>query len=342
MRACLTAVGSLVVVLSLAALSASADTPYEVQARYSVSGDGSFDYLTLDSSTRRLYVSHATQVDVLDADSGKVVGSIPDTPGVHGIAIASSFKHGFTSNGAEDKVSMFDSETLKVIMKIEVGKGPDGIYYDPGTKRVFTNNHGSHDISAIDASTGKVIGTVEIGGDGEQAVVGADGFVYVSSENTDEIVVFDPKTLQVKKRLPVVEAKGPAGLAYDSITNRLFIALHHDPKMVVMDAGSGKTVSSFPIGNGADFAGFDPESRLIFLSCSDGTLNIFHQGSADEYENAGTVKTQPSAKTMAFDPKTKNIFLSAAEIEVIPPTDPSQRPVRKIKPGSFVVLVVGK
>jgi len=173
------------------------------------------------------------------------VGSIPDTPGVHGIAIAPAFKHGFTSNGSEDKVSMFDSETLKLITKIEVGKGPDGIYYDPGTKRVFTNNHGSHDISAIDASTGKVIGTVQVAGDGEQAVVGADGLIYVTSENTDEIVVFDPKKLQVRKRFPIVEAKGPAGLAYDSKTNRLFIALHHDPRMVVMDASSGKQSAAF-------------------------------------------------------------------------------------------------
>jgi len=220
-------------------------------------------------------------VDVLDADSGKVVGSIPDTPGVHGIAIAPAFKHGFTSNGSEDKVSMFDSETLKLITKIDVGKGPDGIYYDPRTKRIFTNNHGSHNISAIDASTGKVIGTVELEGDGEQAVVGADGLVYVSSENTDEIVVFDPRNLQVKKRLPIAKAKGPAGLAYDSTTNRLFIALHHDPMMVVMDASSGKTISSFPIGNGADFAGFDPEARLIFFSCNEGTFHIFNEKSAE-------------------------------------------------------------
>lgn len=342
MRTCQLAMKSLVVGLIFTALSLQAEAQYKVQARYPVPGTGLFDYLTLDSSTRRLYISHATQVDVLDADTGKLVGTIPDTPGVHGIAIASAFKHGFTSNGSENKVSMFDPASLQLIMKIEVGKGPDGIYYDPGTKRVFTNNHGSHDISAIDASTGEVVGTVPVDGDGEQAVVGADGLIYVNSENTDEVIVFDPKTLQVKKRLPIGVAKGPAGLAYDSKTNRLFIGLHHEPKMVVMDAGSGKVISSFPIGNSVDFASFDPEARLIFFSCGDGTLNIFHEKSADEYEDAGAVKTQPSAKTMAFDPTTKKIFLSAAEIEVTPAADPSERPLRKVKPGSFVVLVVGK
>ena len=145
---------------------------YKVLTRYPVPGTGGWDYVTLDSRPRRLYISHATQVEVLDADSGKVVGTIPDTPGVHGIAIAPAFKHGFTSNGRENKVSMFDPATLKLIKKIDVGKGPDGIYYDPGSKRVFTNNHGSHDISAIDAATGEVVGTVKLEGDGEQAVIG--------------------------------------------------------------------------------------------------------------------------------------------------------------------------
>src|SRR5947207_11651646 len=143
---------------------------YKVETRYPVPGDGGFDYVTIDSAARRLYLSHGTQVDVVDPDSGKVVGTIPDTPGVHGIALATEFKHGFTSNGRENKVSMFDLATLKLINKIDVGKGPDGIYYDAATKRVFTNNHGSHDVTVIDAKTGVVVGTVKVEGDGEQAV----------------------------------------------------------------------------------------------------------------------------------------------------------------------------
>src|SRR2546422_1841092 len=155
-------------ILSFSALLLQGATGYKVTGRYPVGGVGGFDYVAIDSSARRLYVSHATQVDVLDADTGKLVGTIADTPGVHGAAIASAFKHGFTSNGRENKVSMFDPATLALIKKIDVGKGPDGIYFDPKTKRVFTNNHGSHDVTAIDAATGDVVGTVQVKGDGEQ------------------------------------------------------------------------------------------------------------------------------------------------------------------------------
>src|SRR5712692_6640146 len=222
-----------------AALLLPGATNYKVEARYPVPGTGGWDYVTVDSAARRVYISHATQVDVLDADSGKVVGTIPDTPGVHGIAIASAFKHGFTSNGREHKVSMFDPATLQLIKKIDVGKGPDGIYYEPASKRVFTNNHGTHDITAIDAGTGEVVGTVKAEGDGEQAVIGADGLIYVNSEDTAEVVVFDPKSLAVKKRFPIGVARTPTGLAYDAKTNRLFIGCREKPMMIVMDAATG-------------------------------------------------------------------------------------------------------
>jgi len=316
-------------------------TNYKVVNRYPIPGVGGFDYVMLDNSTRRLYVSHSTQVDVLDADNGKLVGTIPDTPGVHGVAIAAAFKHGFTSNGRENKVSMFDPETLQLIKKIDVGKGPDGIYYDPGTKRVFTNNHGSHDVTAIDAASGEVVGTVKVEGDGEQAVID-DGLVYLNSEEAGEVVVFDPKSLEVKKRFPIGVAKVPTGLAYDAKTKRLFIGCRNEPKMVVMDAGTGKVINSFPIGAGVDYAAFDPGSGLVFFSCGDGTLSIYHEKSADVYEDAGAVKTQPSAKTMAFDPKTKKIFLPAAEYVETPATEPGRRPMRSVKPGTFAVLVVSK
>jgi DNA-binding beta-propeller fold protein YncE len=325
-----------------AALLLQGATNYKVMGRYPIPGVGGFDYVTLDDSARRLYVSHGTQVDVLNADDGKAVGVIPETPGVHGIAIASAFKHGFTSNGRENKVSMFDPSTLQLIKKIDVGKGPDGIYYDPGSKRVFTNNHGSHDITALDAATGDVVGTVKVEGDGEQAVIGADGLIYVNCEDKAEVAVFDSKSLEVKKRFPIGVAKTPTGLAYDAKTKRLFIGCRNEPKMVVMDADTGKVINSFPIGVGVDYAGFDPESSLIFFSCGDGTLSVYHEKSADSYEDAGAVKTQPSAKTMAFDPKTKKIFLPAAEYQEIPATEPGKRPQRSVKPGSFAVLVVGK
>jgi DNA-binding beta-propeller fold protein YncE len=326
----------------LATLLFQSGTGYKVVGRYPIGGTGGFDYITIDSSARRLYVSHATQVEVVDADNGKLVGTIPDTPGVHGAAIASAFKHGFTSNGRENKVSMFDSTTLALIKKIDVGKGPDGIYYDERTKRVFTNNHGTHDITAINAETGEVVGTVAAKGDGESAIIAADGLIYVNIEDTAEVIAFDPKSLEVKHRFPIGVAKVPTGLAYDAKTNRLFIGCRTEPKLVVMDAATGKVINSYPIGAGVDFGGFDPDAKLVFMSCSDGTLSIYHEKSADVYEDAGAVKTQPSARTMAFDPKTKKVFLPAAEYTETPPAQPGGRPTRTMKPGSFTIVVVGK
>jgi len=338
----MTYLGRTLLALSLLPLLFQSTAKYKVVNRYPIGGVGGFDYISIDSSTRRLYVSHGTQVEVLDADTGKIIGTIADTPGVHGVAIASQFKHGFSSNGRENKVSMFDTTTLQLIKKIDVGKGPDGIYYEPATKRVFTNNHGTHDITALNAETGEVVGTVKMDGDGESAIIGHDGLIYVNSEEANEVVAFDPKSLEVKKRYPIGVAKTPTGLAYDEKNNRLFIGCRNEPKMVVMDAGTGKVITSFPIGAGVDYAGFDPGTKLIFFSCSDGTLSIFHETSADSYEDAGAIKTQPSARTMAFDSKTKNIYLPAAEYTETPATEPGRRPTRTMKPGSFVVLVVSK
>jgi DNA-binding beta-propeller fold protein YncE len=314
---------------------------YKVETKYSVPDNGGWDYITIDSAARRLYLSHGNEANVVDADNGKLIGTIPDTPGIHGVAIAPEYKHGFTSNGRENKVSMFDTNTLALIKKIDVGKGPDGIYYDPETKRIFTNNHGTHDITALDAKTGDVVGTVAAKGDGESAVV-TDGLIYVNLEDTNEVITFDPKSLAVKNRFPIGVAKGPTGLAYDAKTKRLFIGCNDAPKMVVMDATSGKVINSFPIGRGVDFGGFDPQAKLIFMSCGEGVLNIFHEKSADEYEDMGAVKTQARARTMAFDPKTKKIFLPTADFVETPPATPGGRPTRTIKPDTFVVLVVSK
>lgn len=333
----------LTVALVLASALAAAENPYHVTGKYLVGGEGGWDYVTLDGAARRIYLSHATQVDVIDADNGNKIGVIADTPGVHGIAIATAFKHGFTSNGREHKVSMFDPSTLALIKKVDVGQGPDGIYYDEGSKRVFTCNHGSHDITAIDAAKGEVVGTVKVGGDGEAMVTGKDGMLYVNLEDTAEVAVVDPKTLEVKKKFPIGVAKTPTGLAYDAKNNRLFIGCREKPLMVVMDAGSGKVVASFPIGAGVDWASFDPKEKMAFTSSGgDGTLGVFRQKSADVYEDLGPVKTQISAKTMAFDAKTGKIFLPAAEVTVTPATDPAKRPTRTTKPGSFAVLIVSK
>lgn len=318
----------------------SAPPLYRIVDRYPIPGTGGWDYVTLDAAARRLYVSHATQVDVMDPDTGKLIGTIPDTPGIHGIAIASPFHHGFTSNGREDKVSMFDPATLKLIKKIEVGKGPDGIFFDSESKRVFTNNHGTHDITAIDADTGSVVGTVKVSGDGEQTVSGPDGLLYVNLEDNAEVVAYDPKSLEVKHRFPIRVAKTPTGLAYDAKTDRLFVACREKPTLVVMDARSGKVITSFAIGQGVDWADFDSDTGRVLTSNGDGTLSVIQQKSADVYESLGNAPTQPSAKTMAIDPKTHKIFLPAAEIVTTPAKDPSARPQRSVKPGTFVVLVL--
>jgi YVTN family beta-propeller protein len=311
---------------------------YRLETHYSIDGTEGWDYITVDSDARRLYVSHDTRVEVLHADTGKKIGTIPDTPGVHGIAIAPGTNHGFTSNGRENTVSMFDSETLRLIAKIPVGKGPDGIYFDRASNRVFTNNHGTHDITAIDPAAGKVVGTVAIEGDGEQAVSGADGLIYVNLEDKSEVAAFDPKSLAVKKRFPIGIGKTPTGLAMDTEHRRLFVACRSEV-LAVMDADTGKVIAHMPIGSGVDAAAFDPRTHRIFASNGDGTMNIFEQKSADRYEDLGAVLTHPSAKTMGLDAKTGKIFLPGADIDTIPAADPSQRPQRRVAPGSFAVFV---
>jgi DNA-binding beta-propeller fold protein YncE len=324
------------------ALLLNAATTWKVVARYPVPGDGGFDYITLDQPANRLYLSHGTQVDVVDATDGRILGTISGTPGVHGIAVAAPAKHGFTSNGGENKVTMFDTTSLEVIKKIDVGKGPDGIYYEPSSKRIFTNNHGSHDVTAIDSVTGDVVGTVKVEADGEQPVIGSNGNIYLNGEDTDDVVVFDPKTLKVVQRFPLGLAKTPTGLAYDAKSNRLFIACREKPMLIVMDAASGKTITSLPIAAGADWAEFDADAGLIFVSTSPGIINVFHQKSADEYEDAGSITTQQGSRTMAFDHKTKKIFLPSVEYEMRPNADPTKQPRRVIKPGTFNVLVVAR
>jgi DNA-binding beta-propeller fold protein YncE len=313
---------------------------YKVQTTYPIPGSDGWDYITVDSSARRLYVSHSVRVNVLDADTGAAIGTIEDTPGVHGIAIASQQKHGFTSNGKEDKVSMFDLSTLALIKKIDVGKGPDGIYFDAGSQRVFTNNHHSHDITAIDAATGDVVGTVEVGGNGEGAVTGRDGLIYVALEDKNEIAVFDPKKLEVKQHMPLDGVTSPTGLAVDTKNNRLFVG-GHNKTMLVLDAATGKTIASFPTGSGTDAAGFDERSHRAFFSNGEGNLTVIQQKSADEYMADTPVTTQQSAKTMAFDKKTQKIFLPAATVVTTPASDPSQKPKHTITDGTFCVLVVG-
>lgn len=330
----------LLILLLTATVGLQAAT-YKVETRYAIGGVGGWDYITVDSATRRLYVSHGTRVNVLDADTGKAIGVIEDTPGVHGIAIATSSKHGFTSNGKEDKVSMFNTGDLSLIKKIEVGKGPDGIFYEAKTDRIFTNNHGSHNITAIDATKGEVVGTVDVGGDGEGIGIGKDGLIYVALEDKNELCAFDPKTLQVKRHIALEGMEAPTGLAIDTKNDR-FIVGGHNKMALVIDGATGKKLASFVTGSGTDFAGWDEKDSLAFISNGEGTISVIQEKSANEFAALNPIQTQPSAKTMAFDSKTGKIFLPAATVVITPAADPTQKPKRTMTEGSFVVLVVGK
>ncbi len=318
-----------------------AGTDYKLLTSYPVPGTGTFDYITIDSAARRLYLSHQTRVEVIDADTGKIIGAVTDTPGVHGAAIVSKFNHGFTTNGDEAKVSMFDTRTLKTIRKIAVGPDVDSFVYDASSGRVFVSSHGSSEINAIDPAKGEVLGALNVGGAAEQMVSGGDGLMYANIEQLGEVLVFDPKTLQAKNHFPAPGCTQPSGLAVDTKYHRLFIGCR-SKILVVMDATNGKIITTMPIASRNDNAWFDPQERLIFASTGEGKLNIFHQKSADEYEDAGTVITEPNAKTSAFDAKTGKVYLLGGEIESIPAADPSRKPTRKVKEGTYKVLVVGK
>ena len=321
----------------LAASAAPGASGYKVIRTVPISGEGGWDYVTVDSDARRVYVSHATQVVVLDADTLAVVGSIPDTQGVHGIAIASDLGRGFTSNGRANNATIFDLKTLKTIGTVNTGANPDAIVYDSGTKRVFTLNGRSKDATAINAADGTVVGTLALGGKPEFAVADGKGSIYVNIEDTSELVQFDPQKLTVTHRWPQKPCQEASGLAIDRKNRRLFSGCDNK-MMAVMDADSGKVVASPAIGEGVDANGFDPTTQLVFASNGEGTLTVVHEDSPDNYTVVENVPTKRSARTMALDLKTHNIFLPAADFD--PPAPGERR--GKMKPGSFVLLVVGK
>jgi DNA-binding beta-propeller fold protein YncE len=315
---------------------------YHLLKKIEVGGEGGWDYLSVDSAGRRLYVSRSTRVMVFDVDTGKSVGEIPDTPGVHGIAIADDLGRGFTSNGRDGSVTIFELKTLKPISKVKVGTNPDCILYDPATHRVFAFNRGSSDASAIDAKTGEVVGLIPLGGHPEFATADGKGMVFVNLDNKSEVVAIDSRKLVATAHWPVAPGEDPSGMAIDRKHNRLF-SVCGNKKMTVMDAGSGKVVADLAIGAGTDAAAFDPETNLAFSSNGEGTLTVVHQDSADKYTVVENVPTQRGARTMALDPKTHNIFLATAQYGPPPAATTEQpRPRPPMVPNSFVILVFGK
>ena len=332
-----------VISVSLAAVALAAAGPgYHVVTTYRVGGDGGWDYLTTDSDARRVYISRGTHVMVIDADSGKSVGDIADTPGVHGIALAPELGRGFVSNGREGTVSIFDIKTLATSSKVKVGDNPDAILYDPATKRVFTFNGRSQDSTAIDAATGKVLGTIKLDGKPEFAASDAKGEIFVNIEDKSELVAIDPAKLEVKAKWPLAPCTEPSGLAIDRKHRRLFVGCDNK-MMAVVDADSGKVLATPAIGDGVDATAFDDETGLAFASCGgDGVLTVVKEDSPGKF-TAENVTTQKGGRTLALDSKTHKVFVVSAQFGPRPaPTADNPRPRPPILPDSFVVLVVGK
>jgi YVTN family beta-propeller protein len=329
----------LLVTLAVAApqIAESAAGDYRVVKTIAVGGDEGWDYVGVDSASRRVYISHGSHVVVLDADTGKVVGDIPETQGVHGIAFAPDAGRGFTSNGRANTVTVFDLKTLKTETTVKAGTNPDAIIYDPATKRVFTMNGRSQDTTAINVADDTVAGTLALGGKPEFAVADGKGNIYVNIEDKSELVRFDSKTLKVLNRWPMAPCQEPSGLAADWKSHRLFAGCDNK-MMAVINAEDGKVVATVPIGEGVDANAFDPETNLAFASTGDGNLTVAHEEAPDKYTVVATVPTKKSARTMGLDLKTHDIFLPAAEFD--PPAPGERR--GKMKPGSFVVLVVAR
>ncbi|HKN72459.1 MAG TPA: YncE family protein [Terriglobales bacterium] len=314
----------LVFMLSLSFIAAHAQTGgYHVIKKIPVAGQGSWDYLSVDEGARRLYVSHGTQVEVLDVDTGAVVGNIEKTPGVHGIAIAPELGRGFVSNGQSSTVTIFDLKTLRTVAEVSVGKKPDAIIFDPATSRVFVFNGDSNSATAIQAADGKVAGTVDLGGGPEFAVADGAGYVYDNIEDASQVLKINSRSLKVEQRWPTAPCSAPSSIAMDRPNRRLFVGCR-SKVMAVINADTGQVITTLPIGDHVDATAFDPDSRLVFDSNGEGTITVIHQDSPDKYSVVENVKTLPKAKTMALDPKTHQLFLSTAEA------------------GQFEVLVVGR
>lgn len=326
----------------IAAVALAASAPgYHLLDTWKLGGEGGWDYLKADSDTHRLYISRATRVMVVDTESGKPVGEISDTPGVHGVALVPEIGKGFTSNGREDMVSVFDLQSLKTLNKIKVGSRPDAIWYDSASKRVFTFNAGSQDATAVDAEKGAVVGTVPLGGKPEFAASDGKGTVYVNIEDKNQLVAFDSVQLKQKQRWPLAGCDEPSGLAMDRKNRRLFVGCGNKV-MPVVDADSGRILASLPIGGGVDATAFDDDAGLAFASCGEGVLSVVREESPDKFVVAETVKTQRGARTMALDSKTHKVYTVTAQFGPAPaPTEAQPHPRPSIVPESFVVLVLG-
>jgi len=337
--------GSLVamfIAVFLAVAVAASAPGYHIVNTWKLGGEGGWDYLKIDSEARRMYISRGTKVVVIDADSGKTVGEIADTQGVHGIALAREFGKGFTSNGRENTVSVFDIESLKTLNKVKVGNRPDAILYDPATKRIFTFNAGSQDATAVDAAKGEVVGTIPLGGKPEFAASDGKGTVFVNLEDKNQLFALDAKGLTVKERWPLPGCDEPSGLALDAKNRRLFVGCGNKV-MPIVNADNGKVLATLPIGGGVDATAFDDGAGLAFASCGEGVLTVVSEESPDKFSVTENVPTERGARTMALDSKTHQVYTVTAKFGPPPAATPEQpHPRPSILPDTFMVLVLGR
>ncbi len=302
-----------------------------------------FDYITIDPAMRRLYLSHGTEVKVVDADNYAVVGTISGLTRCHGIALVKDLGKGFITDGDPGNVVIFDIPTLRVIGKVKADPDADSIVYDRASKRIFSFNGNSKNSTVIDPVKGTVVKTIDLGGGPEYAVADGKGVVYNNNEETNEVVTIDSITLTIKARWPVAPAGAPTAMAMDKEHRRLFCAGRNPKFLVVMDADNGKVIQSFPISGGADALVYEPEPGLIFVSTREGMIHIFHEDSPDKYSESQAVKTEIGAKTMALDPKTHNLFLTTSDFGPPPAATPARPHPNPVPiPGTFRLLVYGR
>jgi YVTN family beta-propeller protein len=333
----------LLAVCATTALHAAAPE-YRVVARLPIPGDsGSYDYLRVDAAARRLYVTHDKNVEVLDADTGKVIGQIGGLTRAHGVALASEAGHGFATSGVDDQITMFDLKTLATLKQFKsTGSNPDAIEYDAGTKRVYVANHGSGDVTVLDPTSGDIVGTVKFG-DGKLEGLAFDGRGqgFVNVEDKSSVYVFDLKTLAPKAKWSAAPGEGGTGLAIDAAHHRLFTACGNN-KVVVLDSDSGKVVATPAIGDDPDGLVFEPATGRIFVSNVDGTLTIIQEDSADKYSVLQNVTTQRGCRTITLDEKTGHVVTCAPQYGPAPAAvKGGPRPRPQVLPGTFQALVVG-
>jgi YVTN family beta-propeller protein len=315
----------------------------QVLQRWKLGGAGGWDYLTLDAAGRHLFLSRATHVDIVDTKSGQVIGSVPNTLGVHGIALAEDLQRGYASNGKADSVTVFDLKNFKVIREVKLAAhNPDAILYEPVGKHVFTFNGRSKDVTVLDASSLAVVATFAVPDKPEFAVDGGDGRIYVNIESeAGQMAVIDSRTLSIARIFQLPGCASPSGLAIDKRHHRLF-SVCDGKTMAITDADSGRQVARVPIGEGPDAAAFDAKRGLAFSSNGDGTLTVVRQRTPDLYSVQANVPTQRGARTMALDAAGGKVYLVSADFE--PPAAPTVQqphPRPAPTPGSFTVLVVG-